>query len=167
MVSFLTLMFQPLVHDSDLLNILLFACLSKVILLYHMLFLPQSYASAIFLLIRYNVCKLVFRMNNIPVAEILFTWRLTTINQSINVSGQLGDKPFRHLFHYILFFLLIESIATSGATKFTPDFQWCSCCSIIRFQCSVLQIVVCPFSFGHGAVCPSNTYSNYPFVIFF
>ena len=117
--------------------------------------------------IRYNVCKLVFRVNNIPVAEILFTGRLTTINQSINVSGPLGGKLFRHLIHYILLFLLIQSSSTSGSPKFIPDFQWGSCCSIIRFLCSVLQIVVCPFSFGQGAVCPSNTYSNYSFVIFF
>jgi hypothetical protein len=33
-----------------------------------------------------------------------------------------------------------------------------SCCSIFGFLCYVLKIVVCPFSFTHGVVCPSSIY---------
>ena len=36
---------------------------------------------------------------------------------------------------------------TSGTTEFTPGFQWGSCCSLISFLCSILQINVCPFFF--------------------
>ena len=43
----------------------------------------------------------------------------------------------------------------SGAAKFNPGFERGSCCSISYFLCSVLQIVVCTFSFGHCVVCPS------------
>ena len=32
--------------------------------------------------------------------------------------------------------------------------QWGSCCSIFSFMCNVIQIVVCPFSFGYCVVCP-------------
>ena len=32
---------------------------------------------------------------------------------------------------------------------------WGSCYSIICFMCSVLQMVICTFSFGHCVVCPS------------
>jgi hypothetical protein len=43
----------------------------------------------------------------------------------------------------------------SGAPEFTPSFTWGSCCSIFSFLCNIFWIVVCPFSFGHGVVCPS------------
>ena len=32
---------------------------------------------------------------------------------------------------------------------------WVQWCSIFSFMCSVLHIVVCPFSFGHCVVCPA------------
>ena len=55
----------------------------------------------------------------------------------------------------------------SEAPEFTPGFQWRSCCSFFSFLCRVLQISVCPFSFGHCLVCPSYVYtSDYPFGIF-
>ena len=47
---------------------------------------------------------------------------------------------------------------TSGAPEFTPGLQWGSCYSIFSFMCNVLQIFVCPFSFGHCIVCCSSIY---------
>jgi hypothetical protein len=44
------------------------------------------------------------------------------------------------------------------AHEFTPGFKWGSCYSVISFQCNVLYIVVCTFSFGHCVVCPSLIY---------
>ena len=47
----------------------------------------------------------------------------------------------------------------SGASAFTPGFQWGSYFSMIfSFICNVLQFVVRPFSFGHCVVCSSSTY---------
>ena len=51
-----------------------------------------------------------------------------------------------------------KTIYPTGAHKFTPGFQWSSCCSIFSFLCSVLQIVVCPFPFSHCLAYPSSTY---------
>ncbi len=41
-----------------------------------------------------------------------------------------------------------------GASELILGFQLASCCSIFSFLCSVLYIIVCPFSFGHCIVCP-------------
>jgi hypothetical protein len=40
---------------------------------------------------------------------------------------------------------------------------WRSCCSIFSFLCSVVEIIFCPFSFGHCIVCPlvSSNFSVY------
>ena len=55
----------------------------------------------------------------------------------------------------------------SGLYGFSPEFYWGSCCSFGCSLCSVLQIVVCPFPFGHCIVCPLPiTTSNYHFGIF-
>jgi hypothetical protein len=48
-----------------------------------------------------------------------------------------------------------------GASQFTPVFLGGTCCSIFRILCSVLQIIACPFSFGH-----CFTASDYPFGIY-
>jgi hypothetical protein len=42
--------------------------------------------------------------------------------------------------------------------EFTPRFLVSSCCSIFSFLCSVLYIIVCPFSLSHCVVCPSLNY---------
>ena len=46
----------------------------------------------------------------------------------------------------------------SGAPELCSVFQWGSCYSIFHFMCNVLQIVVCPFSFGPYVVCSSSIY---------
>ena len=48
-----------------------------------------------------------------------------------------------------------------GASQFTPVFLGGTCCSIFRILCSVLQIIACPFSFGH-----CFTASDYSFGIY-
>ena len=58
-----------------------------------------------------------------------------------------------------------ELLTLSEHPFFTSGFQWCSCCSIFSFLCSVLQIVVYPVSVGHCIVCPM-IYSDYPSNIF-
>ena len=37
-------------------------------------------------------------------------------------------------------------------TSSTRFVLWISCCSVISFLCNVLQIIVCPFQFGHSIV---------------
>ena len=49
-----------------------------------------------------------------------------------------------------------------GATEFTPEFYWISCCSIFSFLCNVLYIVVFPFSFGHCVVWPFEMFRILP-----
>ena len=40
-----------------------------------------------------------------------------------------------------------EVLILSGVPEFTPFFKWCWCCSICRFLCIVLYIIVCFLSF--------------------
>ena len=61
------------------------------------------------------------------------------------------------------------TVYSSGAPEFTPSFQWGSCCSIISFLFSVLQIVVCPFGLFLLAIALSIlqfTTFNFSFGIF-
>ena len=56
---------------------------------------------------------------------------------------------------HLHYFVEQALVLPSGAPEFTPSILWCLCCSIFSFMCNVLQIVVCPFSFGHCVVCSS------------
>ena len=43
-----------------------------------------------------------------------------------------------------------------GAPELILSFQLASCYLSFSFLCSVLYILVCPFSFGHCIVCPNK-----------
>ena len=45
-----------------------------------------------------------------------------------------------------------------GAPELILGFQLASCCLSFSFLCTVLYILVCPFSFGHCIVCPISIY---------
>ena len=49
-----------------------------------------------------------------------------------------------------------ETAYHSWAHEFIPGFNWGSCRSIFSCLCSVLQSIVCPFSFDHCIAFPSN-----------
>jgi hypothetical protein len=48
-----------------------------------------------------------------------------------------------------------QELFTHPEHLISTHFQWVSCCSIFSFLYNILQIVVCPFSFGHYIVCIS------------
>ena len=54
--------------------------------------------------------------------------------------------------------LVEQELLTLVEHLISPDFQWCSCCSIFSFLCSILQIFFSPFFFGSLFVCPSTIY---------
>ena len=54
-------------------------------------------------------------------------------------------KHVSFILHNLLFLLEIKHILEQEH-EFTPCFQWDSCCSIVSFLSSVLQIIVCPSS---------------------
>ena len=100
--------------------------------------------------------------------------------------------PFWHLQTFIIYYakswqhkltkmsdnMLLTPKLYPTIVGFKTGFKWEICCSIFSFQCSVLQIIVCPFSFGHCIVYRSIygfwlplwylrfTASGYPFGIF-
>ena len=49
--------------------------------------------------------------------------------------------------------MIINNMQDLKAREFTLGLSWDSCCSIFRFLCCVLYIIVCTFSFGHCVVC--------------
>jgi hypothetical protein len=51
---------------------------------------------------------------------------------------------------------------SSRSTCVHSRFWWSSCCSISDFLYNVLQMVICPFSFAHCAVCSSSIYRFCP-----
>jgi hypothetical protein len=99
--------------------------------------------------------------------------------------------PFWHLQTFIIYYakswqykltkmsdnMLLTPKLYPTIVGFKTGFKWEICCSIFSFQCSVLQIIVCPFSFGHCIVYRSIygfwlplwylrfTASDYPFGI--
>ena len=69
-----------------------------------------------------------------------------------------------------IFFFQSKSRCRSNKTSATcgAGTQWCSCWSIFRFVCNVLQTVIYPFvnSFRHCVICTSTYAFDYYFSIF-
>ena len=69
---------------------------------------------------------------------------LLIYSQNQNILIQLL-QPLLLISTIMLFIISITFRVTSGAPEFISGFKMGLCCSIFRFLCSVLQIIVCAF----------------------
>ena len=89
-----------------------------------------------FLIISYMICVLNTMFSDIIPLEYLMTYhRLCNQNNTTGVTSGAG------------------TVYPTGASEFTPNFKWGSCCSIVSFYIEFsisLLVLVC---FGHCVVC--------------
>ena len=80
------------------------------------------------ILVRFKPYFILFLLNILKIFSLLMTYhRVCNWSNTTDITSGSGTAY------------------PSGAPEFTPGFQWGSCCSMFRFLCRVLQIVVCPF----------------------
>ena len=67
----------------------------------------------------------------------IHTWKLSFNNYHIITNNKMGLKQ--------TFFIKRTRAMSKFNFKIQPVFEWCSCCSIFSFMCSILATIVCLF----------------------